>query len=321
MLTYRAYGRTIASDRPLPELEPTDGIADITVAWNSRTQLVEGSSWTALWRFSTEEPWVTSTRVNGVRYLRFGRFADVALSDGRIEVARRGHASGITVRHLVLDQALPLALASKGALVVHASAVTSGKRAIVLAGRAGAGKSTLAALLAREGMRVVADDGVVLEGRAPDVGVVASYPGLRLYRDSAAAAGVDVTRSAAVAEYSRKVRVIPSQRPDDEGSESLALGRMYVLAPGVVHLKVDATGDGRGVKFERLSRRDAAVEVLSHAYRIDARDRAGLEAQLDAVAAIAPDVWRVSYSLDLARAATVASAIAAHARDPESECR
>jgi hypothetical protein len=245
----------------------------------------------------------------------------------------------------------------------------------VLAGRAGAGKSTLAALLSREGMRVVADDGVVLEGRAPDVRVVASYPGLRLYRDSAEAAGVDVTRSAAVAEYSRKVRVIPPQRSDDDRPESLALGRMYLLAPGavplkvdaagdgtvhlkvdatgdgtvhlkvdatgdamvhlkvdatgdaMVHLKVDATGDGtvdptgNAVKFERLSRRDAAVEVLSHAYRIDARDRAGLEAQLDAVAAIAPDVWRVSYPLDLARAATVASAIAAHARDPESECR
>jgi hypothetical protein len=151
---------------------------------------------------------------------------------------------------------------------------------------------------------------------------------LRLYRDSAEAAGVDVTRSAAVAEYSCKVRVIPTQRPDDEGPESLALGGMYLLAPAAVHLKVDATGDGvdatgdgRGVKFERLSRRDAVMEVLSHVYRIDARDRAGLEAQLDAVAAIAPDVWRLSYPLDLARAAGVASAIAAHARDPESECR
>jgi hypothetical protein len=105
-----------------------------------------------------------------------------------------------------------------------------------------------------------------------------------------------------VAEYSRKLRVIPARRPYDAEPESLPLGAMYGLA----------AGDSE-VKFERLSRRDAAMEVLAHAYRVDPADRAGLEAQLDAVAAGAPDVWRVSYPRDLARAPAVARAIAAHA--------
>jgi hypothetical protein len=302
-MTYRAYGRTIASDRPLPELETADAIADLTITWDGRAHFADGGRWTTLWRFSTEEPWVTTARVNGVRHLRFGRFADVALSPRRIEVSRRGHASDVTLRHLVLDQALPLALASEGALVVHASAVASGHRASVLAGRAGAGKSTLAALLAREGMRVIADDGVVLEGRAPDVRVVASYPGLRVYRDSAEAAGLDVTRTADVAEYSRKVRIIPPRASYDSQPESLTLAAMYSLAPGE-----------SAVRLERLTRRDAAMAVLEHAYRIDPGDRSGLEAQMDAVATVAPDVWRVSYPRDLERAAAVASAVAAHAR-------
>ena len=306
LLTYRAYGRTIASDRPLPELETIDGAAAITVTWNARAQFAAGGRWTTLWRFSTEEPWVTTAQMNGVRYLRFGRFADVALSPRRIDVARRGHASDATLRHLVLDQALPLALASDGALVVHASAVASGARAIALAGRAGVGKSTLAALLASEGMRVIADDGVLLERRPPDVCVVASYPGLRVYRDSAQAAGLDVTHTAAVAEYSRKIRVIPPRRSQDQPEtqpETMTLTAIYSLISG------EST-----VRFEKLPRRDAVMEVLANAYRIDPGDRLGLEAQMDAAAAVAPDVWRVSYPRDLARAAAVASAIAVHAR-------
>jgi len=311
LLTYRAYGRTIASDRPLPELETIDGAAAITVTWNAHAQFGGAGRWTTLWRFSTEEPWVTTAQVNGVRYLRFGRFADVALSPRHIDVARRGHASDATLRHLVLDQALPLALASDGALVVHASAVASGTRAIALAGRAGVGKSTLAALLASEGLRVIADDGVLLEGRRPDVCVVvASYPGLRVYRDSAQAAGLDATRTAAVADYSRKIRVIPPRLSQDQPEsqretqpETMTLMAIYSLTPG------EST-----VRFEKLPRRDAVMEVLANAYRIDPGDRLGLEAQMDAAAAVAPDVWRVSYPRDLARAAAVASAIAAHAR-------
>jgi len=302
-MTYRAYGRTIASDRPLPELETTKAPADITVSWDSHTHVADGARWTTLWRFSTGEPWVTTARANGVRHLRFGRFADVALSDRRIELSRRAHATDATLRHLLLDQALPLALAAEGALVVHASAVASGRRAIVLAGRAGAGKSTLAALLAREGLRVIADDGALLEGRSPELRVVASYPGLRVYRDSAEAAGLDVTRLAEVAEYSQKVRVIPWPIPDDVESEPPALVAMYSLAPG-----------GSAVRLERLSRRDAAVEVLAHAYRIDPHDRVALEAQLDVIASAGLDVWRASYPRDLARAGEVASAIAVHAR-------
>ena len=303
LLKYRAYGRTLGSDRPLPELQPSDLPVDISVSWDARVETAPQGRWTTLWRFSTEEPWVTSARANGTRYLRFGRFADITVSHDRMSIARRGHASDATLRHLVLDQALPLALAARGALVVHASAVASGTRAIVLAGRAGAGKSTLAALLAREGLRVIADDGVVLEGRWPGVRVLASYPGLRVYDDSAQAAGLDVSGSQRVAEYSRKLRIVPSATSGSSVVESFTLAAMYSLVP--------AAGD---IQFVKLARRDAVVEVLAHAYRIDPGDRRALEAQLDVVSGVAPDVWRVSYPHDFARADSLASAIADHAR-------
>ena len=304
-MMYRAYGRVIDSHRPLPELEPdASGAApDLSLSWNVRQRVPVDARWSTLWRFSTGEPWVTTSRSNDMRFLRFGRFADCCISTRRIDVSPRGHTGGATLHHLVLDQALPLALASAGALVVHASAVAVPAGAILMAGNAGAGKSTLAALLAVRGWRVLADDGVLLEPARGGPIVAPSYPGLRLYRDSAAAAGLDITTSTSVAEYTRKMRVLPPNGPSVADGASRPLAAIYTLSPG----GADSIG------IQELSRRDAAVEVLRHAYRVDVADRAALEAQMDSVAALARPVWRVSYPRDLALADRVAAAIADHA--------
>jgi hypothetical protein len=303
MTTYRAYGRVIASDRPLPELERLDGSPppDLTVAWKPCAPPAAPARWTTLWRFSTGEPWVTTSVRDGVRYVRFGRYLDCAFSDGGIDVVPRGYAADTTLRHLILDQALPLALAARGSLVVHASAVADGTRAILLAGRAGTGKSTLAALLARSGLRVLADDGVLVERSGAGIRAVPSYPGLRVYRDSAAAAGVETGETTEVAEYTRKLRVFAAGRPPDAPAESITMAAIYVLEPG-----------GTSLGLRELSRRDAAVALVAHTYRADPTDRAALEAQLDEIVRLAPPVWQLSFPRGLARAADVASLVAAH---------
>jgi hypothetical protein len=302
MTLYHAYGRVVSSDIPLPELPVTTvGEADIELTWNALDRTARGP-WTVLWRFSSGEPWVSTSRANGLTHLRFSKFADCAVSPRHIAVCRRGHAAQATLRHLVLDQALPLVLAARGCLVVHASAVTDGTRAFVIAGTAGAGKSTLAALLARTGLEVLADDGVVIErvggGR---VVAVPSYPGLRLYSDSAIAADLVIEGGTDVAEYSRKLRFFPSRRAED-AVESIPLSAIYVLHPSV----------GR-VSIQALSQRDAAIAVLAQSYRLDPGDSRALVAELDRIIAIAPPAWRLSYPRDLLRAAEVVSALLSHA--------
>lgn len=303
-MRFRAYGRTVDSDRGFPELEPVAGAgtADFRVTWEAHVRAPAGVRWSTLWRFSNGEPWVTTARADGSRYLRFARFADCRLSSARIEVAPRGHVTDATLRHLVLDQALPLALAASGALVVHASAVAREGRAILLTGKAGAGKSTLAALLATRGFRVLADDGVVLEAGAAGPIAVPSYPGLRLYRDSIAAAALALEGSTDVAEYTSKLRVVPPAAEAAAGGPPLPLAAIYSLAEGE-----------DGIRVDPLSRRDATIEVLSHAYRVDLENARALEAQLDAVARLAPAVFRVAFPRRLGAAPELARAVAAHA--------
>jgi dephospho-CoA kinase len=301
-MMYRAYGRFVESDRALPELDVVpSALPDLHIRWNAGVHPPVDAHWSTLWRFSDGEPWVTVARTGDDRYLRFGRFADFRVSNGEIAVAPRGRAAEATIRHLLLDQALPLALAAGGDLVLHASAVCIAGRAVLLAGEAGAGKSTLAALLAREGWPVLADDGVLLEGSAP-VLAIPSYPGLRLFADSCGAAQVDV-HDGDVAEYTRKRRVVPRAHPSLFQSASVPVGRVYVLEAGAE------------LGFERLSQRDAVVHLVQHTYRADTEERSGLAAQLDAIARVGSELeaWRLTYPRDLSRAADVAREAAAHA--------
>lgn len=302
---YRAYGRRLETNRALPELEAiAPGPADLHLVWSARMEGPANLRWSTLWRFSDGEPWVTVARAPAAVHFRFGRFAEFRVSPALIEISPRGRASDATLRHLLLDQALPLALALEGSLVLHASAVLLGGRAVLFAGDAGAGKSTLAALLAMRGAPVLADDGVLIE-EAPDGSLLAipSYPGLRLFADSSSAVHLDASGST-VADYTRKRRVAADAHPDLFRAIPAPLGRIYLLS----------TGDD--VRAARVSRRDAVVAMIRHAYRAGAEERTALQHQLDTITrcSAALDVWTLERPRDLARAASVAELVAAHHR-------
>jgi hypothetical protein len=78
-----------------------------------------------------------------------------------------------------LGPVLTVALHLKGAVLLHASAVDLGGKAIVFAGASGSGKSTTAAILHREGYRVLSDDVTELSGTR----ALPAVPTLRLWPD------------------------------------------------------------------------------------------------------------------------------------------
>lgn len=86
-------------------------------------------------------------------------------------------------RHLSLDHVLPLVLARRGELVVHAGVVRRGHHAVVLIGPSGAGKSTLVAHCGQRGWIIGGDDGVVLR-RGVTWTAQPTRAGLRLTQDS-----------------------------------------------------------------------------------------------------------------------------------------
>jgi hypothetical protein len=89
-----------------------------------------------------------------------------------------------------LRDALQLLMAARNRWMTHAGAVGRGGRGVLLVGRGGSGKSTLALSCALAGMKIVADDYVLLEtGEAPVAHAMQSTA--KMTEDSAARLGLD----------------------------------------------------------------------------------------------------------------------------------
>ncbi|MDY7014224.1 MAG: hypothetical protein SVX43_11620 [Cyanobacteriota bacterium] len=87
----------------------------------------------------------------------------------------------------LLGPILGFILRLRGFPCLHASAAVIGDRAVAFLGPPGAGKSTLAAALARRGYPILSDDLVVLNRQNQQFWVPPGYPRLRLWKESAIA--------------------------------------------------------------------------------------------------------------------------------------
>ena len=213
-----------------------------------------------------------------------------------------------TVRHLYLNQVLPLVLSRLGKRVFHASAVEIEGGAVVFAAASGRGKSTLAASFAVSGFRFLTDDGLVLEPAGDGHDVLPGHPSIRLWADSDAALIAPGTETAPALPFTPKSRFVAGEeiRYCDQ---SRPLRRVYFL------------GDGNAVApvFQRLSAAEALVEWVKHSFLLDVEERPRLASHFDQVAALAnqPMHYRLDYPRRYENLARVRQAIVEHA-DNES---
>lgn len=115
-------------------------------------------------------------------------------SECLIHAAPPPGAGADAVEHRLVSAMVPLLLAERGDLVVHASAVETPAGAVLFAGPSGRGKSTTVAALSRTGMPVLAEDGLALESTETGALAWAGARGIRLKGPGEAA-------GAAAAEY------------------------------------------------------------------------------------------------------------------------
>lgn len=173
------------------------------VDWFRRWTLPRGAT-------ARRRPWLAFGRHAGGYLLRFHDLTDFRVSPAgdRVDYAAADGCPADTLRHLLLDQVLPLVLSQRGSLVLHASAVhVDGVGAIAFAGPAASGKSTIAAALALRGCSIIADDSLVIAGAADAPVVIPGYPGVRLWGDSKRRLGLERAGGARVAHYTSKTRL------------------------------------------------------------------------------------------------------------------
>lgn len=288
---YTIAGQAVESEVPLPELGagPAGGTGALRVRLGgvrpaprsvvAQQRLEDGRLWRVI--FGAEE---------GYLFDFPGLAVFLAARDGNgVEIFPDPEVPPETVRHLLLDQVLPYLAPAWGGDAFHASGVATPGAAIGFLGETGRGKSTLAAAFARRGFSILCDDCFCIHEGPDGFRARPWYSGLRLWPGHLEALRGAPGDDGDVAHYTTKKRVLFS----GDGAGDAPVRAVFLLeAPA---------RDGR-IRIERLSARDAAIELTRHAYFLDPADRPGFRRFFDRVGRIseAVPIHRLSYPRSLA---------------------
>ncbi len=315
MPLYSIYRQVIESNAELPELVRAAGVPpDVRFQlFPSRHSTNGPVQWNTHWRLPDGREWLLWAR-EGSRYrLRFPSLADFEMTaNGREVLCYPSHdVPESTVRHLFLDQVLPLALSHRGKLVLHASAVANQEGAIAFAGVSGTGKSTLGTSFCRQGFSLLADDGLVLEEDERGLLAVPGYPGVRLWEDTVSWLLGEGRQLPPVAHYTEKVRVGTADTQFHFCSEPALLRRVYLLSEPASTRRDD------DVAIHPLPAQEGFMELVRHSYRLDLQDPERLRDEFVRLARViaAPLFYRLEFPRKLELLPQVRAAIL---RDLES---
>ena len=305
MPKYSFCNLALESDLAFVELQPIENPAPeyrIKVSWAASDD--KSCDWLQTWSGQDDKPWLLLGRQAGGYFLRFPGLADFVVSNDARDI--RGYVvpdtPTKTVRHLILDQVMPLLLSRHGRFVLHGSAVSTAQGAIAFIGQTGWGKSTLAASFSEHGMAVLTDDCLLLQQNGEHFNVIPSYPGVRLWPDAA----LNIFRGEArpwteVAHYTEKKRLAVNAgiRFCNWPTELL---RVYFLS---------APKDNATLRVEPLTPRETMLELVKYSYLMDATDRLRLRQDFERLGrfALKPLFYRLAYPHDFSQLAEVRHAI------------
>ena len=271
MPLHRVYDVVIESSVSLPELPLVEtGHAGCrfrvtTACRQTRTP----RAWSHHWRLPDGTIWTSFARLKTRHLIRFPELADFLIStDGtQVECRILRQTPESTIRHLFLDQVLPLILSRQGKLVLHASAVVGQDGAIAFAGVSGMGKSTLSTSFCQQGYSLLADDGLLLEEDQRGLLAIPGYPGVRLWEDMASALFGNACKRSPVAHYTEKMRVGADAIQLPFCSEPVLVRRIYLLS------EPSSNGAGDAIAIHPLAAQEGFMELVRHTYRLDLLDK------------------------------------------------
>ena len=145
--------------------------ATLRVKWTRAPLKTRSCRWIHHWTVSGGKVWLAIGRETDGYILRFRTFADFHWSPRQrvLTCHVRPRTEMRTVRHLLLDQVLPVISSAEHVSGLHASAVLVGDEAVAFAGKTGRGKSTLAASFAAVGFPAMTDDCLIVKEGARTV--------------------------------------------------------------------------------------------------------------------------------------------------------
>jgi hypothetical protein len=245
VFSFSAYGLNISSDVPCPAPRAIIGPPDVHVQYGQVAESIEAPLLeTDLYQLT---PGCLLLKIDGV-----GRFL---VEDGRrVLVDRDPLATDSDLWDYVIGNVLGAILHQRGALPLHASAVSKDGWGAIFMGASGSGKTTLAAAFRQKGYSVIADDISVVEISDKATPLLRSgFPQLRLCPDAAMKLGVDAVDSI---RKSAEVHKLDLLCPDQFRSGAVPLAAIYLLKER----------PGEQVSLTPLTGRDKLMALIDNTY-------------------------------------------------------
>ena len=283
-MRYRVFGLTVSSDILLPELLSAEGEQDGQI--DVRLRIQDSSSadfpsprrWVYADTLDDGRPWLSCAQTDVGYLARIHEMADFFIDAAGREVicSPDSRTSTRTLRHLFIDQVLPLVLNLRGQDALHATSVLTAAGLCAFIGASGTGKSTLAAALQLAGYPVLSDDCLVVREEDEQIVATPAYPGMRLWEDTIEALRHEGSLALPVADYTSKRRVVVYGQAEEIFAHPWPLVRIY--AP-VRSTDGEPSETLTAPSIEPLSHGTAFVELVSALFRLDLTDREMLTRQ------------------------------------------
>jgi len=303
--TYELGGFVIESDFPFPELNSVQTGRPVCAVrlvdtLSQRTSFAVSLVRT---RLPNGHGWLTTAKSDRGYILRCqGLVTFLVSNDGDdVECHPDAPVPTETLRHLFLDAVFPLILNLKGHDALHATAVDGPDGCCAFLGHSGIGKSTLAAALVRRGWQLVCDDCLHFDSGTDRVTVVPGYGGLRLWPDSIEAAFNDGSLLRTMQDRQKRRVQVAGMSP----ASPVRLPRLYLVT------SARGTDDSR-IRIEGVPPRNAFMELVRHAFRLDLGDRSMLARQFRSLQRLVEcvPICRLIYPREFEHLQAVAAAVA-----------
>jgi hypothetical protein len=266
MFHYRLHGLVIASDEPIGGAPRAHGgNADIAVAFDRARD--SGAVGTPL----LDGPLFTVFRRRGGYRFDFPDGTQFVIDRDGTSIRASGPPDLVSI--YLVNTVMAFVLRLRGHEVLHASCANIDAVAVAFAGPGGAGKSTLAAVLAKRGFSIVSEDVTALIDRGDRFDVLPSHRRIRLWSDAATMLYGDSLPWLAGNDWKRFAEL------PDAGDSHLELAAIY---------SIDDRRDAPP-HVESLSPRDGLLDLIANTYH-NVRDSSLLPTNFERLGRIAAHV-------------------------------
>jgi len=216
---YQAYGYNISSEIEIIEMIKGGDGKDISISHGKvpddiSNPLVKGKTF----QISKNEALITITEV-----------AKFHVSDGKIIVINKSiKSTDEEVKLFLLGVVFGTLLHQRNELLLHANVIQYKEKAILFAGNSGTGKSTLTALLIKNGFKFVSDDIALVKYKGKNPIVYPGLPRLKLHIDSVENLNIDKDKIVQLRKGHKKFNVPVSEH---FFNEALPVQKIYIIEP------------------------------------------------------------------------------------------